>query len=108
MPDACDATRSLANIERTLADLTFQLQYQAISIAQLRDELQAAQRANDWYNVQFSQILRLLSQRSSELRAALLYSVVNDRPIRPEVLQALLQLSCAENDASQLRAERAS
>ena len=81
----------LASIERHLVDLEYTLERQSIAIARRQDELAEAHRRADWYNVQFSEMMRLLARDMRELRATLICSVVSDGPISAQVIQALLR-----------------
>jgi esterase/lipase len=81
----------LASIERHLVRIEQMLEHQSIAIAQLRDELAAATRSNEWYHVQFSEMIRIQARDLRELRATLICSVVSDGPISAEAVQVLLR-----------------
>ncbi len=81
----------IARIERRLADIQLLLEHQAIAIAQLQDEIHYARRSDDWYHVQFSEMIRILTRDIRELRASLICSVINDGPINAQLLYTLLR-----------------
>lgn len=81
----------LANIERHLITLEHAFEHQTIALAQLRDELADASRRNEWYQVQFSEMMRILVRDMRELRTTLICSVVSDGPISAQVIQTLLR-----------------
>ncbi len=67
------------------------LEQQSIAIAHLRDELADATRRNDWYHVQFSEMIRILARDTRELRSTLICSVVSDGSISTQIIQTLLR-----------------
>ncbi len=81
----------LASIERHLLAIERMLELHSIALAQLRDEAADANRRNDWYHVQFSEMSRILARDLRELRATLICSVVSDGPISAEVIESLLR-----------------
>ena len=81
----------LASIERHLIAVEHMIQCQNIAIAELRDELAAAKRRDDWYHVQFGEMIRILARDLRELRAMLVCSVVSDGAISTELLQILMR-----------------
>ncbi len=85
------ATDPLASIERHLIRLEQVLELQTIAIAQLRDELAAATRSNDWSHAQFGEMIRILVRDLRELRTTLICSVVSEGPISVQSIQALLR-----------------
>jgi uncharacterized coiled-coil protein SlyX len=91
MQSAAHPTEPLASIERHLVDLEYTLERQSIAIARLQDELADANRRADWYDVQFSEMMRILTRDMRELRATLICSVVSDGPITAQVIQTLLR-----------------
>ena len=91
MPTASQCTNPLASLERHVVTLEQMLEHQTIELAQLRDELADANRRNDWYQVQFSEMMRILVRDIRELRATLICSVVSDGPISAQVIQTLLR-----------------
>ena len=100
MQSAAHPTEPLASIERHLVDLEYTIERQSIAIARLQDELADANRRADWYDVQFSQMMRILVRDMRELRATLICSVVSDGPISAQVIQTLLRQT--PDDASEL------
>ena len=91
MQPAAHPTEPLASIERHLLDLEYTIERQSIAIARLQDELADANRRADWYDVQFSQMMRILVRDMHDLRATLICSVVSDGPISAQVIQTLLR-----------------
>lgn len=91
MQPASSSDETLARIERHLLDIQLTLQHQMVAVARLQDELDAASRHADWYHIQFSEIIRTIARDLRDLRATLIYSVVNDGPISAQVIQALIQ-----------------
>ena len=81
----------LASIERHLLAIERSLEDQSIAIAQLRDELAAAARRDDWHHVQFSEMIRNMARDIRELRATVICSVVSDGPISTQLLQLILR-----------------
>jgi hypothetical protein len=81
----------LASIECHLLALEHTLDRQAITIAQLRDELADANRRAEWAHVQFGEMLRILARDLRELRATLICSVVGDGPISTQLIQVLMR-----------------
>jgi uncharacterized coiled-coil protein SlyX len=90
MQPALHPNDPLASIEQHLVDLAHVVERQGIVIAALQDELAEANRRADWYHVQFSEMLRILTREMREMRATLICSVVSDGPISAQVIQALL------------------
>ncbi|HEX9441176.1 MAG TPA: hypothetical protein VF909_15935 [Roseiflexaceae bacterium] len=90
----------LASIERHLVAIEQMLDRQQIAIAQLSDELADAARRDDWYHVQFSEMIRILARDMRELRATLICSVVSEGPISAHAIQSLLRQT--EADAREL------
>src|SRR2546425_999099 len=74
MQSAEHPTDPLASIERHLVDLEYTIERQSIAIARLQDELADANRRADWYDVQFSEMMRILARDMRELRATLICS----------------------------------
>lgn len=81
----------LISIEQHMLVVEQRLERQSIELAQLRDELADANRRSDWYQVQFSEMMRILVRDIHELRATLICSVVSDGPISAELIQSLLR-----------------
>ena len=81
----------LASIERHLLAIERSLEDQSIAIAQLRDELAAAARRDDWHHVQFSEMIRIMARDLRELRATVICSAVSDGPISTQLLQLILR-----------------
>ncbi|HEX9438603.1 MAG TPA: hypothetical protein VF909_02930 [Roseiflexaceae bacterium] len=81
----------LESIERHLIAIEQMLEQQSIAIAHLRDELADATRRNDWYHVQFSEMIRILARDTRELRSTLICSVVSDGSISTQIIQTLLR-----------------
>ncbi len=81
----------LASIERHLLTVEQRLDQHSIALAVLRDELADANRRAEWYDVQFSEMLRILARDLRELRAPLVCSVVSEGPISAQVIQTLLR-----------------
>lgn len=81
----------LASVERHLLSLEQRLEQHSIALAVLRDELADSNRRTEWYQVQFSQMLRILARDLRELRATLICSVVSEGPISAQVIQTLLR-----------------
>ena len=81
----------LVSIERHLVRIEQMLEYQNIAIAQLRDELAAATRSNEWSHAQFGEMFRILARDLRELRTTLICSVVSDGPISAQSIAALLR-----------------
>ena len=100
MQSAAHPTEPLASIERHLVDLEYTIERQSIAIARLQDELADANRRADWYDVQFSEMMRILARDMRELRATLICSVVSDGPISAQVIQTLLRQT--SDDAGEL------
>jgi CII-binding regulator of phage lambda lysogenization HflD len=86
-------------IERALLAIQQQLDHQAITIAQIQDELSAANRREEWYHVQFSQMARILARDLRELRATLICSLVNDGPVSAAAIQKLLRVTSEDGGA---------
>ncbi len=86
----------LVQVELRLATIQHMLEHQAIAIAQLQDEISDARRHNDWYSVQFAEIIRILARDMHELRASLICSVLNDGPISAKILKELLRETDAD------------
>lgn len=99
MPTPSHSPSPLASIERHVVALEQTLEHQTIELAQLRDELADANRRNDWYQVQFSEMMRILVRDVRELRATLICSVVSDGPISAQVIQTLLRQTDEEAGA---------
>lgn len=91
MHSSSQSDDQIARIERRLSDIQRLLEHQAIAIAHLQDEIDAANRREDWYNVQFSEMVRILVRDVRELRASLICSVISDGPISAQILQTLLR-----------------
>jgi hypothetical protein len=91
MQPTIHTTDPLASIEGHLVRIEQALELQTIAIAQLRDELAAATRSNDWSHAQFGEMLRILGRDLRELRATLICSVVSDGPISAQSIQLLLR-----------------
>ena len=100
MQSAAHPTEPLASIERHLVDLEYTIERQSIAIARMQDELADANRRADWYDVQFSEMMRILARDMRELRATLICSVVSDGPISAQVIQTLLRQT--PDDAGEL------
>ena len=100
MQSAAHPTEPLASIERHLVDLEYTIERQSIAIARMQDELADANRRADWYDVQFSEMMRILARDMRELRATLICSVVSDGPISAQVIQTLLRQT--SDDAGEL------
>lgn len=82
---------ALASIERHLVAIEHLIQRQNIAIAQLADELTEKSRRDDWYHVQFSEMIRILARDLRELRATMICSVVSDGPISTQLLEVLMR-----------------
>lgn len=82
-----------ARLETLLLDIQRKLDVQAIAMAQLQDELADARRREEWYHVQFSQMLRLLARDTRELRATLIFSLLSEGPVSAQTIYALLRKS---------------
>ena len=95
----------LASLERHLITMERTLEHQTIALAQLRDELADATRRNDWYQVQFSEMMRILTRDMRELRTTLICSVVSDGPISAQVIQTLLRQTDEDTRALELPAQ---
>lgn len=91
MQSVAQPIEPFASVEGHLVDLEYTVERQSIAIASLQDELADANRRADWYHVQFSEMMRILSRDMHELRATLICSVVSDGPISAQVIQALLR-----------------
>lgn len=103
MPTIPTSDDQIARIERRLADIQLLLEHQAIAIAQLQDEMHHTRRNNDWYHVQFSEMIRILTRDIREMRASLICSVINDGPINAQLLYTLLRKTADdERDLSAL------
>lgn len=100
MQPAAHPNEPLASIERHLVDLEYTIERQSIAIARLQDELADANRRADWYDVQFSQMMRILARDMRELRATLICSVVSDGPISAQLIETLLRQT--PDDAGEL------
>jgi hypothetical protein len=84
-------TDPLASIERHLVHIEQMIEHQNIAIAQLRDELAATTRSNEWAHAQFGEMTRILARDLRELRATLICSVVSDGPISAQTIEVLLR-----------------
>lgn len=91
MQPSAQTDEKLASIERHLVAIEHMIEHQNIAIAQLRDELAEAKRRDDWYHVQFSEMVRILARDLREMRATLICSVVGDGPLSTELLQVLMR-----------------
>jgi hypothetical protein len=80
-----------ARIEGLLLDIQRQLDIQSIAIAQIQDELADSRRRDEWYHVQFSQMLRVLARDTRELRATLICSLLSEGPVSAKTIHALLR-----------------
>jgi hypothetical protein len=80
-----------ARLESLLLDIQRKLDIQAITIAQIQDELADSRRRDEWYHVQFSQMLRILARDTRELRATLICSLLSEGPVSAKTIQALLR-----------------
>lgn len=89
-------TDPIARIEQRLVDIQLTLQSQTAAIARLHDELTNATRHNDWYHIQFSEMIRTIARDLRDLRATMIYSVINDGPISAAVVKALIEQSREE------------
>lgn len=85
-----------ARIEGLLLDIQRKLDIQSIAIAQIQDELSASRRRDEWYHVQFSQMLRVLARDTRELRATLICSLLSEGPLSAQALNALLRQAHGE------------
>jgi hypothetical protein len=101
-PSAHD-TDPLAAIERHLIRIERVLELQTIAIAQLRDELAAATRSNEWSHAQFGEMIRILVRDLREMRTLLICSVVSEGPISAQSIEMLLR----ETPEDRLELERA-
>ncbi len=81
----------IARIERRLSEIQILLEHQSITLANLQDEIEHLHRSSDWYNVQFSELIRILARDIRELRASLICSVISEGPINTQILQTLLR-----------------
>ncbi|MEN9938057.1 MAG: hypothetical protein RLZZ387_4636 [Chloroflexota bacterium] len=88
-----------ARIEGLLLDIQRKLDVQSIAIAQIQDELAGSRRRDEWYHVQFSQMLRLLARDTRELRATLICSLLSEGPVSAQTLYALLRKAHGEAEA---------
>lgn len=95
----------LASIERHLITVEHMLEHHTIALAQLRDELADANRRNEWYQVQFSEMMRILARDMRELRTTLICSVVSDGPISAQIIQTLLRQTDEDKHALELPAQ---
>jgi hypothetical protein len=91
MQPTAHPTDPLASIEHHLVRIEQALELQTIAIAQLRDELAAATRSNDWSHAQFGEMIRILARDLRELRTTLICSVLSEGPISAQAIQALLR-----------------
>lgn len=82
---------SLASIEEHLLRIEHMLDHHAIAIAEMRDELNDLKRRSEWYDIQFSEMLRVLARDMRELRASVICSMVSDGPISAQLIQNLLR-----------------
>ena len=82
---------SLASIEEHLLRIEHMLDHHAIAMAEMRDELNELKRRSDWYDIQFSEMLRVLARDMRELRASVICSIVSDGPISAQFIQNLLR-----------------
>jgi hypothetical protein len=96
MPISSGPTNPLASIERHMVTLEHMMERQNITIAQLSDELAEAARREDWYHVQFSEMLRILARDLREVRVALICSLVGDGPINTQLMNLILRQSPQE------------
>ncbi|HWQ11980.1 MAG TPA: hypothetical protein VNL77_04230 [Roseiflexaceae bacterium] len=87
-----------ARIEGLLLDIQRRLDIQSIAIAQIQDELAASRRRDEWYHVQFSQMLRVLARDTRELRATLICSLLSEGPVSAQTIQALLRQAHGPQD----------
>ena len=97
MHPALNSPDPLASIERHLLTIEQMLEQQTIALAQLCDELAEAKRRDDWYHVQFSEMIRILVRDMREMRATLICSVVNDGPISAQAVQSLLRQTAEDS-----------
>ena len=91
MQPTAHATDPLATIERHLIRIEQVLELQTIAIAQLRDELAATTRSNEWSHAQFGEMIRILVRDLRELRTTLICSVVSEGPISAQSIETLLR-----------------
>ena len=91
MQSTAHATDPLATIERHLIRIEQVLELQTIAIAQLRDELAATTRGNEWSHAQFGGMILILVRDMRELRTTLICSVVNEGPISAQSIEMLLR-----------------
>ncbi|GEM_PF-2998877 len=98
MPSTSHSDDQIARIERRLSDIQHLLEHQAIAIAHLQDQIEGSNRKDDWYNVQFSEMVRILLHDVRELRASLICSVISDGPINAQILKTLLRQTPDDED----------
>ena len=91
MQPTTHANDPLASIEHHLICIEQVLELQTIAIAQLRDELAATTRSNEWSHAQFGEMIRILVRDMRELRTTLICSVVNEGPISAQSIEMLLR-----------------
>ncbi|KPV51155.1 hypothetical protein SE17_22825 [Kouleothrix aurantiaca] len=82
---------SLASIEEHILRIEHMLDHHAIALAEMRDELNDLKRRSEWYDIQFSEMLRVLARDMRELRASVICSMVSDGPISAQFMQNLLR-----------------
>jgi hypothetical protein len=98
MSSASHSDDQIARIERRLSDIQQLIEHQAIAIAHLQDQIDESNRKGDWYNVQFSEMVRILLRDVRELRASLICSVISDGPINAQILKTLLRQTPEDED----------
>ena len=91
MQPTAHANDPLATIERHLISIEQVLELQMVAIAQLRDELAAAARSNEWSHAQFGEMIRILVRDLRELRTTLICSVVSEGPLSAQSIETLLR-----------------
>ena len=64
-----------------------------VAIVQLRDELAAATRSNEWLHAQFGEVIRILVRDLREMRTMLICLVVSEGPISAQSIETLLRLT---------------
>jgi hypothetical protein len=106
MQPASHPSDPLASVERHLIRIEQMLELQTIAIAQLRDELAAATRSNDWSHAQFGEMIRILARDLRELRTTFICSVVSEGPISAQSIQALLRQTPEDRRELELVAPR--
>jgi len=81
----------LDQIEHCLAQTEQLLHRQTVTLSRLQENFDSTIRREDWYAVQFSEMMRVLARDLRELRAVLIWSVVSEGPVSTEMLQTMLR-----------------